>query len=315
MLTAFHHVQGVDGGYAGGGIQVHGSQDPAVILVLAQLGGGAETNGGIGLAGGADSLGNLVRSGGEDRLILTQALQELVAGVGAALREHQLLAIQFLIGGSQLIRGITHAEAGNPGAPAHIVQGILHQDLALPLGLGHLPDVGDRGTVRISLSIVEQLGQLNVQRGLRLCQAGINMGEDVGRLIYVKNLVLHILIVQGAVLILDMDHIRHILAGLVLTGDLVQQVVGRDIKGRAGDFGVLVHEGLRHLGAAGGDGVQSDLAALGDGLLIELLIRLVRGGDVGGFLPGGGAGILRLIIRAAAAGHSKQHNSSQQGAQ
>ena len=141
------------------------------------------------------------------------------------------------------------------------------------------------------------------------------MGEDVGRLIYVKNLVLHILIVQGAVLILDMDHIRHILAGLVLTGDLVQQVVGRDIKGRAGDFGVLVHEGLRHLGAAGGDGVQGDFAALGDGLLIELLIRLVRGGDVGGFLPGGGAGILRLIIRAAAAGHSKQHDSSQQGAQ
>ena len=43
-----------------------------------------------------------------------QALEELIARVLAAVRENQILAVQFLIGLCQLIGGVTGAEAGNP---------------------------------------------------------------------------------------------------------------------------------------------------------------------------------------------------------
>ena len=250
-----------------------------------------------------------------------QALEELIAGVGAALREHQLLAIQFLIGGSQLIRGITHAEAGNPGAPGQVIQRVLHHDLALPLRLGQLPDVGDGRTDGIGLGVVEQLGQLDVQRGGGGGVLLINVGEDVRRLIEIEHLVLHVLIVQRTVLVLDVHHIGHILAGFMLAGDLFQQLVGGDVECHALQLGILGHEGLGYLAAAGGDGVQRHGAAFLDGLLIQLFIGLVGGKDVGFLLPLGQLGLAfalrlgRLLFLTSAGRQAEEHGHGQESGQ
>ena len=104
MLAAFHNVQGVDSGDAGVRLQIHGSEDPAVIGGLAELGGSAEANGGILLAGGTDSLGDRVGGGGEDRFVGVQTLQELITGVLAAVGQLQLFAVQGLIGLGQTVR-------------------------------------------------------------------------------------------------------------------------------------------------------------------------------------------------------------------
>ena len=327
MLAAFHDVQGVDGGDAGVGIQVHGVQHPAVLLSLAQLGGGAEAHGGIGLAGSADSLGALVGGGAEDGLVVMQALEELEAGVLAAVGQDQVLTVQFLISGSQLVRLLAHAEAGDPGAPGQVVQRILHGDLTLPLGLGQLPDVGDGRAVGIRLGVVEQLGQLDVHGGGGGGEGGINVLKDVGGLEVVEDLVGHILFVHGAVLVLDMDHVGALHAGLILAGDLFQQLIGGDIKGHALQAGILGHEGVGDLAAAGGDGVQRHSGALLQGLLVQLLIGLVGVVDTGTLLPirqlgfrgsfGGGLsrGLGGGLLAAAAGGQAKEHDHRQKTCQ
>ena len=107
----------------------------------------------------------------------------------------------------------------------------------------------------------------------------------------------------------------------MLTGDLFQQLVGGDIESGALDLRILGREGLGHLAAAGGDGVQRDLAALGDGLFIQFLIRLVCGIDVGGLFPlcqtalAGAVSGTAVVRPAAAAGNGEQHRSGQQKAQ
>ena len=293
MLAAFHNVQGVDSGDTGVRLQIHGSEDPAVIGGLAELGGSAEANGGILLAGGTDSLGDRVGGGGEDRFVGVQTLQELITGVLAAVGQLQLFAVQGLISLGQTVRLLAYAEAGDPGAPGQVVQRILHHDLALPLGLGQLPDVGDGRTVGISLRVVEQLGQLNVQgRGGRSV-AGVDVGEDVSGLIVVERLVGHILVPHGAVLVLDVDNVGYMLAGLVLTGDLLQQLVGGDVEGNAVNVGILFLKSSLHLGTSGGDGVQGHGAALFNGLLIQLLVGFLGVVDLRSFFPGGQLGFRR----------------------
>ena len=260
-----------------------------------------------------------------------QALQELEAGVLTAVGQLQLFAVEVLVSGGQTVRLLTHAEAGDPGAPGQVVQRILHHDLALPLGLGQLPDVGDGRTVGISLGVVEELSQLNVQRSGGGGVLGVDVGEDVSGLVVVELAALDVFDVHGAVLVLDVDHVSGGGAGVILTGDLLQQLVGGNIKGHALQAGILCHESIGNLGAAGGDGVQGHGSAFLQGLLIQFLVGLVGVVDAGLLLPlgqigrsgslSGGLGLGRglsglfLGLLAAAGGQAEKHDHGHEGGQ
>ena len=86
MLALAYYIQGVDCRDTGGRLEVYRSQAPAVVLVLAELGGCAEAYRRVGLTLGADGLSDFVRRRSEDRLVVVQTLQELIACVLAALR-------------------------------------------------------------------------------------------------------------------------------------------------------------------------------------------------------------------------------------
>ena len=258
-----------------------------------------------------------------------QTLQELITGVLAAVGQLQLFAVQGLISLGQTVRLLAYAEAGDPGAPCQVVQRVLHHHAALPLGLGQLPDVGDRGAVRICVSIVEQLGQLDVERGLGRGVLLVDMGQDVSRLIVVELAGGDILVVERTVLVLDMNNVGNVLACVVLTGDLLEQLVGGDVERLNLDAGVLLSEGLGYLGDTGRDRVNRYLA-LFLCLLVQLFVGLVGVEDAGGLLPVGqlqGAcccrcvRVLRALICIAAAAarrtaasaccHRKHHRCSQ----
>ena len=112
------------------------------------------------------------------------------------------------------------------------------------------------------------------------------------------------------------------LAGLVLTGDLLQQLVGGDVEGNAVNAGILFLESGLHLGASGGDGVQGHGAALIKGLLIQLLIGFLGVVDLRSFFPGGQLGFRRgsagvggvagRVGFLSAADQAQHHRASQQ---
>ena len=208
-----------------------------------------------------------------------QALEEFIARILAAFAQDEFLTGQILIGLCQLIRHIARAETGDPRAPGYVIQRVLHHDAALPLRLGDLPDVADRRAVRISFRIVEELGQLDIERDLGLSVLGIDVLRDVGGQIVIKDLVLYVLVPQRTILVLDVHNVRDVLAGLVLARDLLEQLIGRDIERLALNARIFFHERLCDLGAAGGDRIERDRAFL-LGQLVEFLLALIHVEDV-----------------------------------
>ena len=81
-----------------------------------------------------------------------------------------------------------------------------------------------------------------------------------------------------------MDHICHILTGLIFAGHLFQKLAAADVESRADNAGILGIERISDLAAAGGDGVQGNAAFL-LGQLVQLLIRLVGVIDARGLFP------------------------------
>ena len=153
------------------------------------------------------------------------------------------------------------------------------------------------------------------------------MGQDVSRLVVVELAGGDILVVERTVLILDMDNVGNVLACVVLTGDLLEQLVGGDVERLNLDVGVLLSEGLGYLGDTGRDRVNRYLALLLC-LLVQLFVGLVGVEDAGGLLPVGqlqGARCCRcvrvlralsyiaVLLRTAASAccHRKHHRCSQ----
>ena len=151
------------------------------------------------------------------------------------------------------------------------------------------------------------------------------MVEDVGGLEIIELATLDVLVVHGTVLVLDVDHVSGGGAGVILAGDLLQQLVGGDVEGHALDAGVLGHEGVSNLGAAGGDGVQGHGSALLQGSLIQFFVGLFSVVDAGALLPlghvglsGGLGGLLVLgggLGFFAAGGQGEEHDHGHQGSQ
>ena len=284
MLALADNVQGVDCRDTGGRLKVYRSEAPVVIFVLTQLGGSAEADRRVGLTLGTYSFRDLVRRRGEDGFVVMQTLEELIACVLAAVGQGQLFTVQLLVGSSQLIRNIAYTETGDPGAPCQIIQRVLHHDTTLPVRLGQLPDIRHRRTVRISFTVVEQLRQLDIHRGLRLGVLFINVRQDICRLVVIELARQNILVVQCTVLILDMHHIGNVLTGIILKGDLFQQLVGGNIERLYFNAGILLHEGIGDLGDTGGNRIDGYLA-LFLRLLVQFLIGLIRVEDTGGLFP------------------------------
>ena len=83
-----------------------------------------------------------------------------------------------------------------------------------------------------------------------------------------------------------MNNVGNVLACVVLTGDLLEQLVGGDVERLNLDAGVLLREGLGYLGDTGRDRVNRYLA-LFLCLLVQLFVGLVGVEDAGGLLPVG----------------------------
>ena len=83
-----------------------------------------------------------------------------------------------------------------------------------------------------------------------------------------------------------MNNVGNVLACVVLTGDLLEQLVGGDVERLNLDAGVLLSEGLGYLGDTGRDRVNRYLA-LFLCLLVQLFVGLVGVEDAGGLLPVG----------------------------
>ena len=110
------------------------------------------------------------------------------------------------------------------------------------------------------------------------------MRKDVCGLVVVELARQNVLVVQRTVLILDVNNVGNVLAGIVLTGYLFEQLVGGNIERFHLDARILLHEGIGDLGHTGGDGVNGYLA-LFLGLFVQLCIGFVGVEDAGGLFP------------------------------
>ena len=110
------------------------------------------------------------------------------------------------------------------------------------------------------------------------------MRQDICRLVVIELARQNILVVQRTVLILDMHHIGNVLTGIILTGNLFQQLVGGNIERLYFNAGILLHEGIGDLGDTGGNRIDGYLA-LFLRLLVQFLIGLIRVEDTGGLFP------------------------------
>ena len=154
------------------------------------------------------------------------------------------------------------------------------------------------------------------------------MGQDVSRLVVVELAGGDILVVERTVLVLDMNNVGNVLACVVLTGYLFEQLVGRDVERLNRYARILLFESLCNLGDTGGDRVNGYLA-LFLCLLVQLFVGVVGVEDAGGLFPVGqlqGACCCRCVrilralsfivaaarrTAASACCHRKHHRCSQ----
>ena len=112
------------------------------------------------------------------------------------------------------------------------------------------------------------------------------MGQDVSRLVVVELAGGDILVVERTVLVLDMNNVGNVLACVVLTGYLFEQLVGGDVERLNRYARILLFESLCDLGDTRGDRVNGYLA-LFLSLLVQVGVGVVGVEDAGGLLPVG----------------------------
>ena len=207
-----------------------------------------------------DGFANFVGRRHEHGVIVEQPVNEFICGVFTAIGENELIAeLAFII----RIDFVDMVQEG--GEHSHVIQlanGIIHNQVALPLFSCKIPPAVDRGGVK-QCGIVEPLIELHIEgHGVLEVILVCDGVYDIHRVIIVEYALGYLLRVNGAVQILAVDYVRVANAGVIFTGDFFHQLVGGNVISVADDAGILRFKAFLDFYTAAGNGIEGDFTFL-----------------------------------------------------
>ena len=259
---------------------------PAFVNIVADFGRGAPCHLNFGHAISADGFDCFVGRLGEDHIIGKQAVNQFIGsvlfpcriGVGDLFAE-----FAFIVGFDLVSKFSESSELGNV---VMVGQQVVDDEFAAPFRFRQIPPGIHIRAIRQQLVVIEPLGQFPIERetGSQGIGVGVDLGNDVIRIVRIHDARQHIFIVNHTVKVGNMNQVSAFDAALIFGHDLFLDNIGLHVDNFGFDAGEIFHECSQSLVHAAGNGIDDNFPFL-FGKLIELLSSLGTVIDIG-CLPG-----------------------------